>query len=113
MLEVKPGEAFPADGKIIFGSTHADEALLTGESDAIIKSVHAKVIAGSFNLTNSIHMQVELLGQETCYAKIVRLMEKASTDKPRLALMADRIAKYFLLVVMLLAFGVGIYFAKA
>lgn len=110
VLEVKPGEAFPADGKIIFGSTHADEALLTGESAAIIKSVHAKVIAGSFNLTNSIHMQVELLGQETRYAKIVRLMEKASTDKPRLALMADRIAKYFLLVVMLLAFGVGIYF---
>ncbi|MEY3955465.1 MAG: hypothetical protein RL229_865 [Pseudomonadota bacterium] len=110
VLEVKPGEAFPADGKIIFGSTHADEALLTGESAAIIKSVHAKVIAGSFNLTNSIHMQVELLGQETRYAKIVRLMEKASTDKPRLALMADRIAKYFLLIVMLLAFGVGIYF---
>jgi Cu2+-exporting ATPase len=110
VLEVKPGEAFPADGKIIFGSTHADEALLTGESAAITKSVHAQVIAGSFNLTNSIHMQVELLGQETRYAKIVRLMEKASTDKPRLALMADRIAKYFLLVVMLLAFGVGIYF---
>ena len=110
VLEVKPGEAFPADGKIIFGSTHADEALLTGESAAITKSVHAQVIAGSFNLTNSIHMQVELLGQETRYAKIVRLMEKASTDKPRLALMADRIAKYFLLVVILLAFGVGIYF---
>ena len=110
VLEVKPGEAFPADGKIIFGATNADEALLTGESAAIRKSLDAKIIAGSFNLTNPIRMQVELIGQETRYAKIVRLMEKASTDKPRLALMADRIAKHFLLVVILLAFGVGIYF---
>ena len=43
------GEAFPADGKIIFGATNADEALLTGESAAIRKSLHAKFIAGSFN----------------------------------------------------------------
>jgi Cu2+-exporting ATPase len=110
VLEIKPGEAFPADGKVVFGSTHADEAMLTGESAAISKPLQAKIIAGSFNLTNPIHMQVELLGKETRYAKIVRLMEKASTDKPRLALMADRIAKHFLLVVILLAFAVGIYF---
>ena len=110
VIEVKPGEAFPADGQIVMGSTNADEALLTGESAAISKSIYAKIIAGSFNLTNPVHMQVELIGQETRYAKIVRLMEKASTDKPRLALMADRIAKHFLWVVILLALSVGIYF---
>ena len=109
-VEVKPGEAFPADGQIVMGSTNADEALLTGESAAIRKSIHAKIIAGSFNLTNPVHMQVELVGQETRYAKIVHLMEKASTDKPRLALMADRIAKHFLWIVILLALSVGIYF---
>jgi len=109
-LEVKAGEAFPADGEIILGSTNADEALLTGESAAVRKSIHAQVIAGSFNLTNPVHMRVELVGQETRYAKIVHLMEKASTDKPRLALMADRIAKHFLWIVILLALSVGIYF---
>ena len=110
IVEVKPGEAFPADGQIVMGSTNADEALLTGESAAIRKTLHAKIIAGSFNLTNPVHMQVELVGQETRYAKIVHLMEKASTDKPRLALLADRIAKHFLWLVILLALIVGIYF---
>ncbi|NCV08728.1 MAG: HAD family hydrolase, partial [Actinobacteria bacterium] len=109
-VEVKPGEAFPADGVIILGSTNADEALLTGESVAVKKLIHAQIIAGSFNLTNPVHMRVELVGQETRYAKIVHLMEKASTDKPRLALMADRIAKHFLWIVILLALSVGIYF---
>ncbi|MEY3878419.1 MAG: hypothetical protein RIQ58_287, partial [Pseudomonadota bacterium] len=109
-VEVKPGEAFPADGHIVMGSTNVDEALLTGESAAIRKSIHAKIIAGSFNLTNPVQMFVELVGQETRYAKIVHLMEKASIDKPRLALMADRIAKHFLWVVILLALSVGIYF---
>lgn len=101
VVRVSPGEAFPADGNIINGSTNVDEALLTGESCPISKALGAKVIAGSHNLTATVIVQVEHVGTSTQYAQIVALMERVAVDKPRLALLADRIAKPFLWIVML------------
>ncbi len=105
VLRVFPGEAFPADGKIIFGDTTADEALLTGESRPVTKALGASVIAGSHNLTSTVNVKVEKIGASTQYAQIVALMERVSVDKPRLALLADRIAKPFLIVVLFAAAG--------
>jgi P-type Cu2+ transporter len=103
VVRVLPGEAFPADGIIMQGSTNADEALLTGESRAVLKQVDSEVIAGSHNLTASVHVRIHKIGQSTRYAEIVALMERVAVDKPRLALLADRIAKPFLLAVLLAA----------
>jgi Cu2+-exporting ATPase len=63
----------------------------------------ATVIAGSHNLTAAVLLKVEQLGKSTRYAQIVALMERASVDKPRLALLADRISRPFILLVLLAA----------
>jgi P-type Cu2+ transporter len=103
IVRVLPGEAFPADGIIKQGSTNADEALLTGESRAITKTVGSEVIAGSHNLTRAVQVEINQVGRATRYAQIVALMQQVAVDKPRLALLADRIARPFLLAVILAA----------
>lgn len=103
VVRVLPGEAFPADGCILLGLTQADESLLTGESTPVPRGVGAAVIAGSYNLLAPVEVQVEGLGAHTRFAEIVGLMESASTQKPRLAQLADRIARPFLVAVLLAA----------
>lgn len=102
-VRVLPGEAFPADGRITAGNTHADEALLTGESTPVARSVGSSVTAGSYNLQAPVEVLVEGTGGQTRFAQIVALMESASLQKPRLAQLADRIARPFLVAVLLAA----------
>ncbi len=102
-IRVLPGEAFPADGVLQDGHTSVDEALLTGESKPLARGVGAPVIAGSHNLTAPVVVRVERIGADTRYAQIVALMERASTAKPRIAQLADRLAKPFLIFVLLAA----------
>ncbi|MCJ0762891.1 heavy metal translocating P-type ATPase [Variovorax terrae] len=101
VVRVLPGEAFPADGVLTDGETLADEALLTGESRPVPKFAGAPVIAGSYNLSAPARVRIERVGQDTRYAGIVALMEQASFDKPRLAVLADRVARPFLALVLL------------
>ncbi|MEG2049193.1 MAG: cation-translocating P-type ATPase, partial [Comamonas sp.] len=109
VVRVLAGEAFPADGQLVQGQTHADEALLTGESIAVRKVVGDAVTAGSFNLGGPVEVAVDMVGAQTRFAQIVELMESAASQKPRLAQLADRVAKPFLVVVMLAALAAGVY----
>ncbi|WP_051676044.1 heavy metal translocating P-type ATPase [Polaromonas glacialis] len=109
VIRVLPGEAFPADGIILEGRTLADESLLTGESRPLPRDKGGLVIAGSHNLAAPVVVRVELTGGQTRFAQIVALMESASTSKPQLAQLADRIAKPFLLLVLVAAGGAGAY----
>ena len=103
VLLVRPGEVFAADGKILAGHTSADESMLTGESDPVSKPLGAQVIAGAGNLTSAVEVLVEQVGEGTQYHAIVNLMASASTEKPGIALMADRVAQPFLWAVLLAA----------
>jgi len=109
VIRVLPGEAFPADGTLLSGGTFADEALLTGESRPVLRDVGDPVMAGSYNVGNPAVVRVNKLGAGTRYAQIVALMEQASTGKPRLAVLADRVAKPFLMFVLLAALGAAAY----
>lgn len=109
VIRVLPGEAFPADGVILQGSTLADESLLTGESRPLPRGEGGVVIAGSHNLSAAVIMRVRHTGDQTRFAQIVALMESASSSKPQLAQLADRIAKPFLIFVLLAAGGAGAY----
>lgn len=100
VVRVNIGEAFPADGTLISGSTSVDESLLTGESTAIHKNQNDTVIAGSYNLRQPVLMRLEALGAATQYGKIVSLINQAATEKPRLSELADRIARPFLIFVI-------------
>ncbi|MFP5466345.1 MAG: heavy metal translocating P-type ATPase [Gammaproteobacteria bacterium] len=109
VVRVQAGQAFPGDGVIESGSATVDEALLTGESRPLTRGRGETVVAGSFNLAGPVLMRIERLGRDTRFAQIVSLMEKASTDKPRLAILADRIAAPFLVVVVLGALAAGAF----
>lgn len=103
VIKVLPGESFAGDGTILSGQTQVDEALLTGESLPLTRSVGERVIAGSHNLSAAVEVHIEQVGAATRYAQIVALMESASESKPSMALLVDRWAKPFLLAVLLAA----------
>lgn len=103
VVRVLPGEAFPADGVIVAGSTKADEALLTGESTPVDRPQGSAVTAGSYNLRAPVQVRVDSLGAATRFGQVVALMESASSQKPRLAQLADRVARPFLVAVLLAA----------
>lgn len=103
IIRILPGETFPADGVVIQGDTMVDEALLTGESRPVPRGLGSAVIAGSHNLSSVVQARVERIGDQTRFAQIVALMESASTTKPTLARLADRIAKPFFIAVLLAA----------
>ena len=107
VVRVLPGEAFVADGVLLRGSTTVDEALLTGEATPLPREAGDAVIAGSHNLGGVVEQRVDRLGAATRYAQIVGLMTEAATTKPRLARLADRVAKPFL-ALMLLAAGLAV-----
>ena len=105
IVRVLAGQAFPADGSITLGATQADQSLLTGESRPVPKLAGAEVVAGSHNLSAAVEMRVQRVGDDTRFAQIVALMQSAATSKPRLARLADRLAKPFLIAVLVAAAG--------
>ena len=109
VIEVLPGEAFAGDGLVLAGQSQVDEALLTGESRPLARHVGDRVIAGSHNLSGTLQIQIEQIGAATRYAQIVALMESASVSKPTMALLVDRWAKPFLVMVMLASLAAAIY----
>ena len=109
VLLILPGEAIAADGKVLDGHSHVDEALLTGESRPLFRGVGSDVIAGSHNLSAPIQVRVTQVGAATRFAHIVALMESASVSKPEIAMVADRWAKPFLGFVLMASLGAAIY----
>jgi P-type Cu2+ transporter len=108
-LLIRPGENIPADGIILEGHSSVDESLLTGESRPITKTVGQPLIAGTVNIESPLQMQIDKVGADTVLSHILRLLERAQTEKPALTQLADRVASWFVLGVLLLAFGVAVY----
>tara|TARA_R110000822_G_scaffold7534_4_gene30724 strand:- start:1433 stop:3892 length:2460 start_codon:yes stop_codon:yes gene_type:complete len=107
LLDIKPGESIPADGEIISGISSIDESALSGEYLPLPKRPGDTVTAGTLNVEGPLRIRVSAIGQETRLSAIVRLLERAQTDKPRLAHIADQVAQYFLLIVISAAVVVG------
>ncbi|RKZ89919.1 MAG: cation transporter [Candidatus Parabeggiatoa sp. nov. 1] len=108
-LLIRPGENVPADGIVLEGYSCVDESLLTGESHPMTKSAGQTLIAGTVNIDNPLRMQVDKIGADTVLSHILRLLERAQTEKPLMTQLADRVASWFVLGVLLLALGVAIY----
>lgn len=103
VLLVKAGEVIPVDGLVLSGESAVNEAMLTGESDAIKKDVGTHVIAGTMNLNSPLVIQTQKIGQETRLAAIVRLLDQAMSQKPKLAVLADQFAGWFVAALLLVA----------
>ena len=100
---VKPGEKLPVDGEVIEGATAVDEAMLTGESIPVEKTVGSKVIGASINKTGFIKYKATKVGKDTALSQIIKLVEDAQGAKAPIAKMADIIASYFVPIVIGLA----------
>ena len=108
---VGPGESFPADGAVAEGRSSVDESLLTGESHPVVKHPASPVIGGTLNLESPLVVRVEKVGADTVLSGIVRLLDRALAEKPKLAQVADRVAAWFVLALLLVAAAVaGIWF---
>ena len=102
VVEVRPGESFPADGEVIEGESSVDLALLTGESRPVPVKVLSKVFAGAVNVDRPLLAKVSALGRETRIGKLLTLMEECAQRKAPIVKLADRMAGYFTIAAMAL-----------
>jgi Cu2+-exporting ATPase len=105
---VRPGEIIPADGVVVEGSSSANESLLTGESRPVTKTVGDAVTGGAVNAESPLVVRVEQVGETTRLSAIIALMERAAMEKPRIVELADRVATYFVGVLLLVAAGTAL-----
>jgi Cu2+-exporting ATPase len=111
ILILKPGDRVPVDGTITTGETSVDEALVTGESLPVVKSVGDHLIAGSINDSGSVRFTATKVGNDTALAQIVKMVETAQNSKAPGQRLADRFAGYLVIVAIsagLLTFAVWI-----
>lgn len=109
IVRVKPGETVPADGVIIEGSSSVDESLLTGESVPVTRLPGNGLIGGSVNIDSPLLMRIDKTGDDTVLSSIVRLLDRAQTEKPKLAQVADRLAGWFVGAILIIATAVAVY----
>jgi Cu2+-exporting ATPase len=100
LLRVKPGEKIPVDGKITEGETTIDESMISGEPIPLDKKTDDSVIAGTINGNKSFVMVAEKIGSETVLSQIVQMVNSASRSRAPIQKLADRIAKYFVPIVV-------------
>jgi len=103
LVLVKPGERFPVDGEVLQGQSHADEALISGESLPVPKQPGDKVTGGAINGEGRLLVRTQALGAETVLARIIRLVEDAQAAKAPIQKLVDKVSQVFVPVVLVLA----------
>ena len=103
LVLVKPGERFPVDGEVVEGQSHADEALISGESLPVPKQPGDKVTGGAINGEGRLVIKTLALGTETVLARIIRLVEDAQAGKAPIQKLVDKASQIFVPVVLLIA----------
>ena len=103
VLIVKSGASVPVDGKIVEGSGALDESALTGESLSVDKTIGDKVIGGTINRSGYFKMEATAIGADTALAKIIALVDEATSSKAPIAKLADKVSGYFVPAVISIA----------
>lgn len=103
LLRLKPGEKIPVDGVIVDGMSYVDESMITGESIPVEKTVNSLVIGGTINKRGSFLMQAQRVGHETMLARIIQMVSDAQRSKAPIQKLADKVASYFVPIVLLVA----------
>ncbi|SFB41370.1 cation-translocating P-type ATPase [Pseudomonas sp. NFPP24] len=103
LVLVKPGERFPVDGEVVEGQSHADEALISGESLPVPKQPSDKVTGGAINGEGRLLVRTLALGAESVLARIIRLVEDAQAAKAPIQKLVDKVSQVFVPAVLVLA----------
>ena len=111
ILKVKSGEIVAIDGQIISGSGKVDESMITGESKSIAKQIDDEVMAGSLLTDGEILIKSTAIGDDTILAGLSQLLENAQLQKPKTLLLVDKIAAWFVAIVLIIATLTAIYYS--
>ncbi|XP_047270705.1 probable copper-transporting ATPase HMA5 isoform X2 [Capsicum annuum] len=104
VIKTIPGSKVACDGLVIWGQSHANESMITGESRPVTKKPGDMVIGGTMNENGVLHIKATRIGSETALSQIVRLVESAQMAKAPVQRFADHISKYFVPLVIALSF---------
>jgi Cu2+-exporting ATPase len=110
---VRPGAQIPADGYVVKGQSAVNEAILTGESQSVSKTIHAAVIGGTINGNGGLTVQVTKVGDDTTLAGIMRLVTEAQNSTSGTQILADRAAFYLTFIAIGAAIVTGIAWTLA
>ncbi|MBF0179935.1 MAG: heavy metal translocating P-type ATPase [Magnetococcales bacterium] len=100
---IKPGERIPVDGIIVSGKTSVDESMLTGEGLPVSRGPGETLAGGTQNLDGGVTIQATRVGEDTALARILRMVERAQSERPPIQGVADRMAARFVGSVLVLA----------
>ena len=100
IVVVKAGMTFPSDGTIVYGSCFVDQSALTGEPMPVEKQIGESVVGGTINFSGYVQVEVTSVGEQSTLAKIISLVESASTSKAPIQKLADKVSAVFVPIVM-------------
>ena len=103
LLRVRPGEKVPVDGSVVEGKSSVNESMVTGEPMPISKAPGDKLIGATVNASGSLLMRAEKVGSATVLSQIVQMVAQAQRSKAPMQRMADVVAGYFVVGVVVAA----------
>ncbi|PON84607.1 P-type ATPase, subfamily IB [Trema orientale] len=103
VIKIIPGAKVASDGIVIWGQSHVNESMITGEARPVAKRKGDTVIGGTLNENGVFHIKATRVGSESALSQIVRLVESAQMAKAPVQKFADRISKYFVPLVITLS----------
>jgi len=109
LLVVRPGERVPVDGVVIDGHSYIDQSMITGESMPVEKKVGDEVIGGTINMSGVLKIRATKVGADTMLSQIVKMVEEAILTRAPMQRLADRVAAYFVPIVIVVAISSFIF----
>ena len=103
ILQIASGEQVPLDGVVVDGKSYIDEAMMTGEPIPVKKEIGDQVIGGTINQQGSLRIKATAIGANTTLAKMIQTVAEAQRSKAPLQRLADVVAKYFVVIVLLIS----------